>query len=336
MNALFLIAEIAQAHGGCLQKAHDYIDAVATTGVDAIKFQTHIADAESSIHEPFRVKFSDAYATRFDYWRAMEFTLDEWKALKQHCEAVGLEFMSSPFSNAAVDLLEIVGVNRYKVGSGEVSNFLLLERISQTKKPVILSSGMSSYDELDAAVSFLKKRNVDYSIMQCTTAYPTNAEQLGLNVIQELKDRYQVLVGFSDHSALISTGVAAVSLGAELLEFHVILDSNESGPDALASLTIEQATQLNQDVRYIYKALQHPINKIDSNQFSDLKQIFEKSLAVNKTLPKGHVLTFADLEAKKPKGYGIHAFEFENVIGKQLNTPLKKWDFLNHKDIDNE
>ena len=333
MKPLFLIAEIAQAHNGSLQKAHDYIDAVATTGVDAIKFQTHIADAESSIHEPFRVKFTDAFATRFDYWKAMEFTVDEWKELKAHCDAVGLEFMSSPFSNAAVDVLEKVGVKRYKVGSGEVSNFLLLEKLSETKKPVILSSGMSSYAELDAAVDFLKQRHVDYSIMQCTTAYPTSVEQLGLNVIRELKERYRVPVGFSDHSAQLATGVAAVASGAEFLEFHVILDANETGPDASASLTIAQAKQLNHDARYIHKALQHPITKTDSSSFTELKQIFEKSLAVNKSLPKGHYLSFADLEAKKPKGFGINAFEFEKVIGKQLSRGLAAWEFLNTKDI---
>lgn len=333
MSALFLIAEIAQAHGGSLQKAHDYIDAVATTGVDAIKFQTHIADAESSIHEPFRVKFTDAFATRLDYWKAMEFAIDEWKELKAHCDAVGLEFMSSPFSNAAVDLLEEVGLKRYKIGSGEVSNFLLLEKLSKTNKPVILSSGMSSYQEMDAAVSFLKNRNVSYSVMQCTTAYPTSAEQLGLNVIQELKERYQVPVGFSDHSAQISAGVAAVASGAEFLEFHVILDASETGPDASASLTIAQAKQLNHDARYIHKALQHPITKTDTSSFTQLKQIFEKSLAVNKSLPKGHYLSFADLEAKKPKGLGIDAFEFEKVIGKQLSRKMAAWEFLNIEDI---
>ena len=336
MNHLFLIAEIAQAHGGSLKKAHDYIDAVATTGVDAIKFQTHIADAESSIHEPFRVKFTDDYAIRFDYWKAMEFTIEEWKALKTHCEDVGLEFMSSPFSNAAVDVLETLGVKRYKIGSGEVTNFLLLEKIARTKKPIILSSGMSSYEELDHAVSYLKQKKVPYSVMQCTTAYPTSAKQLGLNVIKELKDRYEVTIGFSDHSAQISSGVAAVSLGAEILEFHVILNENETGPDASSSLTITQATQLNHDVRRVYEALNHPIDKSDASSFSELKQIFEKSLAVNKALPKDYVLTFDDLEAKKPKGYGLNAHEFEKVLGKKIKRSLEKWEFLTKDDVDYE
>ena len=164
-----LIAEIGQAHDGSLGIAHSYIDALANTGIDAIKWQTHIAEAESSLEEPFRVKFSYEDMTRFDYWKRMEFTKEQWGDLKKHCEQVGLEFISSPFSNAAIDLLEDIGVQRYKVGSGEISNLLLLERIAQTGKPVILSSGMSSYEELDTAFNFLSAR-VDVSVMQCFTA----------------------------------------------------------------------------------------------------------------------------------------------------------------------
>ena len=190
-NKVFIVAEIAQAHDGSLGLLHSYIDAIAKTGVNAIKFQTHIAEAESSIREPFRVNFSYEDKTRFDYWKRMEFTLDQWKEIKVHCDEVGLEFMSSPFSNAAVDLLEKVGVQRYKVGSGEVNNFLLLEKIASTKKPVIISSGMSSYEELDNTVEFLNERKVDYSILQCTTSYPTKPDQFGLNVIGELKRRYK-------------------------------------------------------------------------------------------------------------------------------------------------
>lgn len=329
---IFTIAEIAQAHNGSIELAHKYIDAVAKTGVNAIKFQTHIAIAESSIYEPFRVRFSDD-KTRFDYWKRMEFTLEQWKELKEHCDKVGLEFISSPFSNAAVDLLEKVGVKRYKVGSGEVNNFVLLEKVSQTGKPIIISSGMSSYDELDDTVQFLKQRKVDYSILQCTTSYPTKPEQFGLNVIEELKKKHNVTVGFSDHSSTIETCIAAVSLGAEILEFHVVFDKESTGPDAKSSLTMDETTQLVKAVQNIEIALQNPINKKNNSQFKELKQIFEKSLAVNKNLNAGHILTFSDLETKKPKGYGILASEYEEIIGKALKTDLKQWDFLNYKDL---
>ncbi|WP_299667505.1 N-acetylneuraminate synthase family protein [uncultured Polaribacter sp.] len=330
---MFIIAEIAQAHDGSLGMAHAYIDAVAKTGCNAIKFQTHIAEAESSIHEPFRIQFSKQDTTRMEYWKRMEFTLEQWKEIKQHCDEVGLEFLSSPFSNAAVELLEKVGVKQYKVGSGEVNNFVLLEKIAQTRKPVIISSGMSSFAELDKTVAFLKSRKVAYAILQCTTAYPTKPKQFGLNIIQELKKRYKVPIGFSDHSSSIEACIAATALGAEILEFHVVFDKEMFGPDTKSSLTIEETTNLVNAVRNIDLALQNPIDKNDNSEFTDLKQIFEKSLAVNKNLKKGDIITFLDLETKKPKGFGILASEYEHIIGKKLNKDLHQWDFLNYKDI---
>ena len=333
-NNPYYIAEIGQAHEGSLGILHSYIDALATTGVHAVKFQMHIAAAESSVYEPFRVKFSYEDATRFDYWKRMEFTLEQWKEIKEHCDAVGLDFICSPFSNLAVDWLEEIGVKYYKIGSGEVTNLLLLEKIAQTGKPLILSSGMSSFAELDTTVAFLQEKKVSFSILQCTTSYPTQPEQYGFNVMQELRERYQVPVGFSDHSAKIATNIAAVALGAEILEFHVVFDRRMFGPDAKSSLTIDEITQLVQDCNVLYKAKQSPVNKNSTSDFTELKAIFEKSLAVNKDLPQGHVLSFLDLEAKKPKGFGIDAAKFQDVIGKKLCKNLIQWDFLNEGDLE--
>lgn len=330
----YLIAEIAQAHDGSIGILHSYIDAVAKTGVQAIKFQMHIAEAESSIHEPFRVQFSKEDATRYDYWKRIEFSLEQWKAIKKHCDEVGLDFICSPFSNLAVDWLEAIGVQAYKIGSGEVTNFLLLEKIAQTGKPLLLSSGMSSFEELDITVAFLKSKKVDFSILQCTTAYPTKPEQYGFNVISELKDRYKVSVGFSDHSAKIATGIAAVALGAEILEFHVVFHRDLFGPDAIASLTMEETKQLVEAVNAIHVATTNPIDKNTNESYLELKAIFEKSLAINKNLPKGHSITFDDLETKKPKGFGISAADFEKVLGKKLRTNKSQWDFLNEEDLE--
>jgi len=332
-NKPYLIAEIAQAHDGSLGILHSYINAVAQTGVQAIKFQMHIAEAESSIHEPFRVQFSKEDATRFDYWKRMEFTLEQWQEIKAHCDAVGLDFICSPFSNLAVDWLEIIGVKAYKVGSGEVNNFLLLEKIAQTGKPVIISSGMSNFEELDQTIAFLKSKKVDFSILQCTTAYPTKPEQYGFGVMHELKERYQVPIGFSDHSAKVSTGIAAVALGAEILEFHVVFHRSMFGPDAIASLTLEETQALVEAVNDIHLAQNSPVNKNSNDDFKALKSIFEKSLAINKNLPAGHTLTFADLESKKPKGFGISAADFQQVIGRKLKADKNQWDFLNEEDL---
>jgi N-acetylneuraminate synthase len=152
-------------------------------------------------------------------------------------------------------------------------------------------------------------------------------------VIQELKQRYQIPIGYSDHSADIGTCIAASALGAEILEFHAVFSREEFGPDAKSSIEIPEIPQLVKSVRQIALSRKHTIDKSINTQYTDLKRIFEKSLAVNKDLPEGHQLTFADLEAKKPKGYGIDASQFEDVIGSILNKPLKQWNFLNRTDI---
>ena len=332
-NDVFIIAEIAQAHDGSLGIAHSYIDALKGIGVDAIKFQIHIAEAESSIYEAFRIKFSLEDATRYDYWKRMEFTPEQWAGLKKHCEESGMEFMASPFSNAAVNLLEKLEVKKYKIGSGEVSNLLMLEKIAKIGKPVILSSGMSSFEELDAAVDVLKSNNCSFSVLQCTTAYPSKPEEWGLNVMQELKRRYNVPVGFSDHSGDIYACLAASALNAEILEFHVVFNKEMFGPDAPASITMDQVKILVKGIRQIEKSLNNPVKKDDTLAFTDLKNMFEKSLAVNRDLKAGTVITPEMLEAKKPKGYGIPASDFLTVIGKTLKNELKTWSFLKNDDI---
>ena len=193
---------------------------------------------------------------------------------------------------------------------------------------------MSSFDELDTSVQFLKERDIDVSVLQCTTAYPTKPEEWGLNVIDALKTRYGVPVGFSDHSGDIFACLAAAAKGAEILEFHAVFDKRMFGPDAKASLTIDEIARLVKGVRAIELALSHPVDKQDNNRFGTLKSIFEKSLAVNKDLQAGHVLSFDDLEAKKPKGYGIDASQWQQAIGKKLKTDKIAWDFLTKEDID--
>jgi N-acetylneuraminate synthase len=333
-QSVFTIAEVAQAHDGSLGMAHAYIDALAKRNVDAVKFQIHLAYAESSIHEPFRKKFSYQDKTRYDYWERMSFSLDQWMGLKQHCDESGIEFMVSVFSNTAVDWAEKIGVKRYKIGSGEVNNMLLLEKISQTKKPVILSSGMSSIEELDRSIHFFKSKKTDVSLLQCTTSYPTRPEQYGFNLMSQFKERYGIKVGFSDHSAKVSTGIAAVALGADILEFHVAFSEEQFGPDTSSSLNLNQVEELINGIKNIKSAIEHPVNKNDIDEFKGLKSIFEKSLAVNKDLSRGHILGFEDLEAKKPKNKGIDPAKFKELIGKTLKTEKSAWSFLTENDLE--
>ncbi len=333
MDKIFIIAEIAQAHEGSLGIAHSYIDALANCGVDAVKFQTHIAEAESSEYETFRINFSYADKTRFDYWKRMEFTFDEWVGLKAHCEEKGLSFISSPFSCAAVDLLEKIGVKQYKIGSGEISNHLMLRKIAETLKPIILSSGMSDYKELQDCIDFLSPFGNSLSLLQCTTAYPTLPSQWGLQEIINFKRRFTIPIGFSDHSADPTACIAAAALGAEILEFHAIFDKTMFGPDAKASLTISEIKQLVQSVRKLEVALHSDSLKNDASGFNELKILFGKSLALNKDLKKGHILSIQDLESKKPGNQGIAARNFSFVLGKTLSVEKKQWEFLFEKDF---
>ena len=203
MNKVVIIADIGQAHEGSVGMAHSYIDALANTGVDIVKFQTHIAEAESSLEEPFRVNFSYEDKTRYDYWKRMEFTLEQWNGLKKHCDDVDLEFMSTPSCLSAVDLLEKVGVKRYKIGSGDLTNKLLLKKIAQTGKPTFISSGMSTMNEIRQAVKYLMQFGNKYSIFHCTSKYPTEPEDIRLDLIKKYKSEFDCPIGFSDHSGSI-------------------------------------------------------------------------------------------------------------------------------------
>ncbi len=333
MKNTFLIAEIGQAHDGSVGIAHSFIDALAGTGVHAVKFQMHIAEAESSEFEKFRVKFSYADKTRYDYWKRMEFSQAEWAELKHHCEEKEMEFIASPFSVKAVEWLEQLAVKRYKVGSGEVRNFLMLEKIARTGKPIIISSGMSDWQELDACIDFLKPYGNHLSLLQCTTAYPTLPGQWGLSLIGQMKQRYSLPVGYSDHSADIFAGLASVALGAEILEFHVIFSHQMFGPDAKASLTIDQVKDLVRGVKAIDCSLNANYGKDDSANFSELKTVFGNSLSVNKDVKKGDTIRIEDLESKKPANKGISTSEYRSVIGKKWNSDLPARSFITFNDI---
>ncbi|NIJ55334.1 N-acetylneuraminate synthase family protein [Dyadobacter arcticus] len=328
MKNIYIIAEIGQAHEGSVGLAHSYIDALANTGINAIKFQMHIAEAESSIYESFRIPFSYEDDTRLAYWKRMEFSKTHWVELKEHCEVRKLDFIVSPFSVRAVETLNEIGVATIKIGSGELDDFLILDKISDLGKNIILSSGMSSLPDLDYAVDFLKSKHCSFALMQCTTAYPTRPRQWGLNMIAEFSKRYQIPIGFSDHSGDIYACLAAASLGARLLEFHVTFDKRMFGPDSSSSLTIDQVHKLVKGVRQIEIGLVNPINKADPSDFRSLKSIFGKSLAVNKPLKMGHLLAVEDLESKKPAGYGVCVKSYKNLLGKALAKDVDQWDFL--------
>jgi N,N'-diacetyllegionaminate synthase len=328
-----VIAEIAQAHDGSLGVAHALVDVVARSGADAVKFQTHIAAAESSLDEPWRVEFSHQDASRYDYWQRMEFSEDQWRDLKRHAEDCGLIFISSPFSTAAVRLLERLDVPAWKIASGEINNPLLLERIAESGRPVLLSSGMSSEVELANAVGLLQRQRVPVGLFQCTTAYPCPPEQLGLDRIAAWKDRFGCPVGLSDHSGTIYAGLAAIALGADLLEVHVTLSRDMFGPDVPASVTGEQLEQLVAGCRFIERALANPADKDSlADSLREVRQIFGKRLVAARDLPRGTVLQRDHLDARKP-GLGIPVDRYFDLLGRQLLRDVVAGEPLSEADL---
>lgn len=321
-DSVLVIAEVAQAHDGSLGTAHAFIDAVAEAGADVVKFQTHIAEAESTPHEPWRVKFSRQDATRYDYWKRMEFTEEQWVGLRAHALEVGLDFMSSAFSLEAVDLLRRVGVSGWKVASGEVRNEALLEAMAATGLPVYLSSGMSPLDELDAAVEALARHDLPVTVLQCTSMYPTPPEKVGLNLIPAFRERWGLPVGLSDHSGTVWPGLAAVALGASVVEVHVTLSRHAFGPDVPSSVTPDELARLVEGVRWLALARAHPVDKDDvAAELAGMRALFMKSAVARRDLPAGHVLTADDLAAKKP-GSGLPAERIPELVGRTLARPV--------------
>jgi N,N'-diacetyllegionaminate synthase len=333
-DACTIIAEVAQAHDGSLGAAHAYIDSAADAGADAIKFQTHIAAAESTPSEPWRKRFSPQDATRYEYWQRMEFTEEQWTGLHKHAVERGLLFLSSPFSHEAFELLSRVGVAGWKVASGEVGTFELLDAMAATGQPVLLSTGMSSLAEIDAAVERLRATDAPLAVLQCSSMYPTPPEAVGLNVLPLFRERYGCAVGLSDHSAKIYAGLAAATLGVEVLEVHLTLSRAMFGPDVPASLTPQELRQLVDGVRSIECMRRHPVDKSTvSDTIVPLRQIFRKSLVVRRDLPAGTVLEREHLIAKKP-GSGIPSGMLDSVLGRRLRRPLQRDVLLSLDDLE--
>jgi N-acetylneuraminate synthase len=332
-KGVVIIGEVAQAHDGSLGIAHAYIDAIANAGADAVKFQTHIAAAESTPDEPWRVKFSQQDVSRYDYWKRMEFTEEQWCGLKRHANARGLEFLSSPFSCESVELLMRVGVAAWKVASGEVNNTLMFERMAATGLPILLSTGMSPLSEIDAAVEGIKAQGLPLTVLQCTSVYPCPAEKVGLNLIPFFRERYGCGVGLSDHSGTIYPGLAAATMGISVLEVHVTLSREMFGPDVSASVTSMELRQLVEGVRFIERMRASHVDKNSIlSEIHPLREVFTKSVVARVDLPAGTILEEKHLTVKKP-GTGIPSDRMKELIGHTLRRPVKADQILQESDL---
>lgn len=327
-----IIAEVGSVHDGSLGNARKLVELAAEAGADVAKFQTHIASAETLRNAPSPPYFQGE--TRYEYFQRTGFSLGQWQEIKAECEGCGIEFMSSPFSEEAVALLEKAGVRRYKVGSGEVTNVPLLEAIRATGKPVIISSGMSSWRELDEAVECLRGGGSEVSVVQCTSDYPCPYEQAGLNVMAEMRTRYGLPVGISDHTLTPYASFAAVVLGAAIIEKHLTFSRRMYGSDARHSIEPDEFRELVQGIRAIEVMLASPVDKdACAEGHHAMKRIFEKSVVSLQTIPAGARIAPQMVAVKKP-GTGIPARRLKEVIGRRAKREIPAETVLQEEDLD--
>ncbi len=307
-----IIAEIGNNHDGSVRQAERLIDAAAEAGADAVKFQTHIAEAEMLPSTPTPPHFDEP---RWEFTRRMELSEDDHVRLKAFAEERNLVFFSSPFSVEAVELLEEVGVLAYKIASGELTNPPLLEAVAATGKPVLLSSGMSGLEDVERAAATLRGHGSELLVLQCTSNYPCPPELVNLRAMAMMGERLGAPYGLSDHTPDVWTSVAAVALGAVAVEKHFTLSKRLYGPDHHASLTPEELARLVEGVRQVEAAMGSGLKERDPS-LDPARATFEKSIVAKVAIPEGAVVEREMLTTKRP-GNGISAMRIGEVVGRR-------------------
>jgi N,N'-diacetyllegionaminate synthase len=316
---VLVVAEIGNNHDGSVRQAERLVEAAAEAGADAVKFQTHIADAEMLPATPTPPHFDEP---RYEFTKRMELTLDEHLGLKALAEDRGLVFFSSPFSIEAVELLEQAGVPAYKIASGEVTNPPLLEAVAATRKPVLLSSGMSGLDEIGQAVEIFRAAGSPFLVMQCTSMYPCPPEHVNLRAMVAMGERFGCLYGLSDHTPGIYTSIAAAALGASAVEKHFTLSKRLYGPDHHASLEPDELKRLVEGVREVEAALGTGSKQRDTAQ-DQVRATFEKSIVSVEPIPAGAVIERSMLATKRP-GTGIPAVRLPELVGRRTRRDIEE------------
>ena len=309
----FVIAEIGQAHDGSLGNALSFIDAVAEAGANAVKFQTHFASEESSNFDSFRVPNFPQDRTRTNYWKRIEFLPEEWQLLSERAEKNNVLFLSSPFSNLAVKVLSDCNVPAWKIASGELENYPMLDQILKTKKPLLISTGLANWAEIEKIVNYTSGRK--RALFQCTTAYPSRAEDIGLNNIFLLRQRFKdCVIGLSDHSGEIYPSMSAYMLGARIFEVHVTWSKKMFGPDTSSSLTLSQLHELTRYLNLQKKLIENPVDKDEMRKSKqDLANLFGRGIYAKREIQRGQTIKEADIAYLKPQR-GINAKNYKNVI----------------------
>jgi N,N'-diacetyllegionaminate synthase len=339
MDKVIIIAEAGVNHNGNIETARKLIDAAVDAGVDYVKFQTFKAEtivSPTAKKADYQSKnIGDGDDSQFAMLKNLELSHDDHLSLIDHCAAKGIKFFSTAFDVDGVEYLDSLQLDMFKVPSGELTNYPYLRAIAKKNKPVILSTGMATLGEIEAAINTLIKYGTQretITVLHCNTEYPTPMEDVNLKAMLTIGAAFGVKVGYSDHTLGIEVPIASVALGATVIEKHFTLDRDLPGPDHKASLEPEELAAMVKGIRNIEKAISGNGRKEPSRSESKNIGIARKSIHLKRDLPEGHIIEEDDIIALRP-GDGISAMEWNSVIGRKLRQDMPAFHKLSRTDI---
>ena len=316
---VFIIAEAGVNHNGDINLAKELIDAAAESNADAVKFQTFIGEhciSKNADKAEYQKETTGNSESQLEMIKHLELSFDAFSELSEYCAKKNIIFMSTPFDIPSAEFLNKIGLGIFKIPSGEITNYPLLKKIGQLKKRIIMSTGMCSIDEIHSAINVLKcEGTTDISLLHCNTQYPTPYEDVNLRAMLTLKEEFGMPVGYSDHTNGIEVPIAAVALGATIIEKHFTLDRNMEGPDHKASLEPSELKQMVTAIRHIEQAMGDGIKKPSPSETANIA-IARKSIVALREIKKGELFTEQNITTKRP-GTGINPMLWEKVLGKK-------------------
>lgn len=320
----FIIAEAGVNHNGDMNLAKKMIDAASASGADAVKFQTFKAEKlilKNIEKAPYQKITTNRNESQYDMLKRLEVTKEQTKELMEYCRKKNIIFLSTPFEKTSLDELDELGVVAFKIAATDLTNVQFLRQVAEKGKPIILSAGMCYLEEVQRAIETLYPINKDVVLLQCTANYPIKDEEANINVIRTFKEKFDILVGYSDHSQGIGASPYAVAVGAKVIEKHFTLDKNMEGPDHKASVTPKELQQLVSDIRRVEKYLGDGI-KMPSCSEQMTRKSLQKCLVAQCKIKTGDVFSEENIVAKRTNGVGISALYYNDVIGR---TAIKEY-----------
>lgn len=326
MEKVYIIAEAGDNHNGDFNTALKLVDVAKRAGADCVKFQTFVTEEIISKYAEmaeYQKKNTGKEESQFEMVKRLELSFDEFRKIKEYCDRVGIQFLSTPFDLKSVDFLNELGVPFFKIPSGEIANYPYLIKIAHTGKPVVMSTGMCEPDEILAAINVLEKNGSgEITLLHCNTEYPTPLKDVNLYAMRTMKKMFGKKVGYSDHTKGIEVPVAAVALGACVIEKHFTLDKNMPGPDHKASLEPDELGRMVKNIRNIEIALGDGVKRVSESERKNIA-IARKSIVARRNIQEGEILTEENLAVKRP-GTGINPMQWMEVLGTRAVRDFKE------------